>query len=260
MKFSCPHCNKQYDHPNATAGKKAKCRKCKNIFIIPITINSVESPSPLPVEKIVPTKITLAQKTLLTAGKRMWNNAPLPFRNAFLGTLGVLSAIMITWMLYGKATGRTSQINTMENITSEMAQLGLFPDAYSPNQGIFRGRNLKEYRFLPDANYNQEFLSVWVDDYKTVVGASTKWIGDKDGSTFLLLKDDIDYVLRVDQIHKAFNFISGFQINRISKANFTKNKNLYIGFAECSKWSIQISKFPLNDNKNYLFSITAQNW
>ncbi len=40
MKFTCPHCHKDYDVPNAKPGQQAKCKACGKYFFIP-------SPQPL---------------------------------------------------------------------------------------------------------------------------------------------------------------------------------------------------------------------
>lgn len=75
MKIICPKCDQEFHVTEKTAGKKAKCSNCDKIF-------RVEKPQPP------------YQKADITA---VWAKCPPAFKTAFLATLGVISALVISY-------------------------------------------------------------------------------------------------------------------------------------------------------------------
>src|SRR4030042_95854 len=124
MKFNCPHCNHEYDHAAAKPGQKAKCKECHQIFRIPKPPIQIE-PQPVNVipDKITPDKIRQTAKSFFV---HAWNRQPAAFRTGFITTLGVLSALMLTWYLYGKVFYHPA-VNTMDSIKATLASVELYP-------------------------------------------------------------------------------------------------------------------------------------
>lgn len=259
MDFKCPNCNVSYKNKAAKPGQKAKCKVCNSIFRIPLSIELlVESPiqSPLATEQF-----KKAKQAAMVAARRIWTNAPTPFRNAFLATCGVLSAMMVTWFIYGNIHGSAKPTDTLETLTAQMTQCGLFPDDASPHPGIFRGRNLQEHRFFPDANFDRDYLSIWVDNSKNIVGLSSIWMADERGMPKQENDKEMSYYFRITKIHLAFQKISRFDVIGVAYAKFVpENEDRFTANIENHNWNIQASKFKIPKDNRFGFCITAQNW
>lgn len=90
MKAQCPHCKTIQEAPDDATGKRARCKSCRDTFVI---INEYE-------ERVVPDidPSTLPTKTRrANFFTRVWSGIPGPFKTAFLATLGVVSALLFAW-------------------------------------------------------------------------------------------------------------------------------------------------------------------
>jgi hypothetical protein len=259
MDFQCPNCNVRYKNKVAKPGQKAKCKVCKSIFRIPL---SIELPAESPILSPPATEqFKKAKQTAMVAVRRIWTNAPGPFRNAFLATCGVLSSLMVTWFIYGNVHGTSKPADTLETLTAQMAQCGLFPDGTSPHPGIFRGRNLQEYRFLPDANFDSDYLSIWLNDDHQLVGVSTIWFADARGIPKEENDKEMSYFFRITKIQTVFERLTNFDVINISHAKFVPdNENRVIAQIESRHWKIKASKSIMANEKRLIFCVTAQNW
>jgi predicted Zn finger-like uncharacterized protein len=249
MKFQCPHCTTSYDHRKAHTGQKAKCKQCGHLFRIAQTIELTPAaayPSNQPSQPIIET----AGVALVGVVARGWNKAPAAFRTAFLSTLGVLSALMITWFIYGKLPQQNNPIQnkpaqTLDSVSSQLATCGLYPDMASPRSGIFRGRILKEYRFLPDANYGNDYLSVWMDESQRIVGISMVWISG-------------GFSERMKCIFFGFMDLCDYAGAEILSEPMKKSDSAYIASIEKNGWLFVLIK--KNVEKIEVHTLIAQNW
>ena len=85
MNVQCPNCQAKFKAPDHYNSKKVKCSKCSHSFI-------AEPFQPI-VEKIP------ASKRKDNIFIRLWNGSPVYFRNSFLATLGVISALVFAYYL-----------------------------------------------------------------------------------------------------------------------------------------------------------------
>jgi len=124
MKAQCPNCQTRFKAPDSYAGKTVKCLKCKNSFTIELPEpEKISLPVPLNVLPILPTK---------HRGNffiKLWNNSPVVFRNAFLATLGVLSALLFAYYVIRVpkfvSKGTTSQEQKAEIMPASSSDMRL---------------------------------------------------------------------------------------------------------------------------------------
>ncbi|MDD5134262.1 MAG: hypothetical protein PHP01_02470 [Phycisphaerae bacterium] len=96
MKTQCPNCKAEFKVPEHYLGKKVKCLKCKNSFIIGLPkLEPEQTPVPVPLNNLPP--IPAKQKDNFFV--KLWHGSPIAFRTAFLATLGVISALAFAYYL-----------------------------------------------------------------------------------------------------------------------------------------------------------------
>lgn len=116
MKTQCPNCKKNFKAPDEYEGRKVKCTQCKIIFEAhKIDIISEQARQKLDVLIKKTTEAKIKSKGLLS---RLWTNSPIAFRNAFLSTFGVISALVIAyyffdWLYLSKPSAKP-EINSAE--------------------------------------------------------------------------------------------------------------------------------------------------
>lgn len=87
MKVQCPNCQTFLKVPERYIGKRAKCLKCNHSFVIDLP------PTP-----------AMSQKAPLPKSKdnifiKLWSGSPVYFRNSFLATLGIISALVFAYYM-----------------------------------------------------------------------------------------------------------------------------------------------------------------
>ncbi|MHC4123421.1 MAG: hypothetical protein ACYSSI_07600 [Planctomycetota bacterium] len=96
MKAQCPNCKKILSVPDVYEGKRIKCNGCKKTLIAVEYVAKINSTEPE--NKTVPKTQPTAKNNVFT---RIWTNSPVAFRTAFLSTLGVISALLLVYYLFG---------------------------------------------------------------------------------------------------------------------------------------------------------------
>lgn len=91
MNTQCPKCKKVFALPKEYKGQQIKCPRCKETFV-PQKFKK----SPI----VVPSNLPRKSGNLL--GK-IWNNSPVAYRTGFLATLGVITALLLSIYIYGRA-------------------------------------------------------------------------------------------------------------------------------------------------------------
>jgi hypothetical protein len=300
MKFKCPHCNHEYDHPKAHPGQKAKCKQCHQVFSIPQPpIEIAPQPVTCTPEKITPDTIKRGIKSILF---HTWARQPVAFRTGFITTLGVMSALMLTWYLYGSwlrytspavlssaAVNQTSQNAatkeaqpsqshsiSIETLAKSLHKIGLYHDGKEGFLFVFRGRNLYKFTYLPDANYDFPELCLYTNISGNVVGVSAMYRADDTGmpSGF----DETNYWTKTqnEQIKlRNFCVCLGFKLctsySALGQTGFSVDPetNLNTCSTVIEPWTIIVAKIEtFNDktkyrshtNKTFIYTLIAQNW
>ena len=98
MKIQCPSCKKVSTVPDAYRGRRVKCKSCKESFV-------AEACKKPPI--VVPMKLPPLPRS--SPGKenfvtKLWTRTPSAFRTSFLATLGVVSALWVTFNFIGPGT------------------------------------------------------------------------------------------------------------------------------------------------------------
>lgn len=274
MKTLCPQCGNVFDVPNHYFEKPVKCLVCKFQFVatqytpVPITeeVGKVASKAVENVKKNNPIRSA-------------WSRMPTAFKTAFLATFGVLSAIMITYYIYGHSFGlkRSPRGLDMAYYKNLLEENGLYRNGELPKKDILRGRALTSTCFVPDANKVCPYLELWTDDDGGVVGVSAEWYANILGIPAGLFNDSTMESLCASTCH-AFEMLTKFSHYSIQFDNivFKKEEDKEIGFVRTEFGVITVIRLPLNlrgdkgfyeeckklkiDNRLYRFVLTAQNW
>ena len=98
MKIQCPSCKKVSTVPDAYRGRRVKCKSCKESFV-------AEACKKPPI--VVPMKLPPLPRS--SPGKenfvtKLWTRTPSAFRTSFLATLGVVSALWVSFNFIGPGT------------------------------------------------------------------------------------------------------------------------------------------------------------
>ncbi len=98
MKIQCPSCKKISTVPDAYRGKRVKCKSCEETFVAePYKEPPIVVPTELPpLPRSSPNKENFVTK--------LWTRTPAAFRVGFLATLGVVSALWVTFNFIGPGT------------------------------------------------------------------------------------------------------------------------------------------------------------
>ncbi len=92
MKIQCPTCQAKFKAPDSYVDKKVKCLKCKNFFVIePPKTDPTFPDLPKLANKLIP---SVHPQNLFA---KLWNGSPVYYKNSFLATLGVLSALAFAY-------------------------------------------------------------------------------------------------------------------------------------------------------------------
>jgi len=260
--FNCSKCGEQLEAPQSIAGQTLKCPRCGLHEIVP-------TPS------IVKGTVEKSKKATNTFLIKVWENTPKPFKNAFLATVGVVAAVLLSYFVYANVFA--SEPSNIEKNTSLLAKHKLFP--LGSETVIFRGRQLLRYKFAPDANNPTTNLSLFYDSNNTLVGVSAWWNGTVGGLPADLATDKQAYYIN-KAVCDGFKKIVGlymvfspddffFTSGDTGPKHFNKRKG---------KWAIQINRYEtefvgselhrdlagtLRNNKDYgvyQFIATAQSW
>jgi len=235
MKTQCPHCADTFSLPAEYTAKQIKCLRCKQLFTV-----APHHPPP-----VIDTK-QLA-KEFTTAISRTHPHTPRAFKVAFLSTLGVISAFLMAFYVYGHFFVPASGSSAINLAQVRLAKDKLFLKNPLPQYGILRGRYLSEYSFLPDANHDWPSLSLWIDDSHNLAGISTSWYSTKHGSpTFTpqIPPQDIDSTqsyLRYRAVSHALETILQCDIGKLpfSIKPYRKGDSFY-SQKKSYKWQIDI--------------------
>lgn len=99
MKVQCPHCKKVLSVPDDHKGKRIKCAGCDAVLIaMPMKVKAPE------VAKKSVTRQTRQKLFITSRGNfitKLWTKSPIAFRTAFLATLGVITALFVTFYVFG---------------------------------------------------------------------------------------------------------------------------------------------------------------
>jgi hypothetical protein len=93
MKVKCPKCGGFDKAPDEYTGRKVKCPRCFEKFIAVPCMEPTESKLTTPRESTDPADAPITVKA--------WFMSPVAFRNGFLATLGVLSALYLAYQITG---------------------------------------------------------------------------------------------------------------------------------------------------------------
>jgi len=275
MKVECPHCKKILSVPDDYKNKRIKCKYCEQVL----------KAIPLDAKIVVPTNIVHAPETsekssehkLRPASRvnfitKIWIKSPVPFRNAFLATLGVVSALILSIYIYGNIL--YSKPKNIDWAEKKLASSQLFRINTDGQIGIFRGRTLTEYKFSPDATQFNPYLSVWADNKNNIVGISTIWneyikgVKRPDHSS----ADDLHEWFINHSIRDGFELLTGCNLTASlyvaqhdGKFYTAKNDLAEESYSESyRKWHIMIARWKINNENQvcigYTYSATAQNW
>lgn len=280
MKFTCPHCQKEYDLDNAHSGQKARCKKCHQIFIIHeiIQIHPSNIAQQDPVKHLTE---TVKIKTVNSA-KRIWNHSPVQFRNAFLATFGVLSALLITLYIYGgifhSTSGSASSVqSTPERIKDHAIMLdqarsllesnGVYHDGSLPKLVTFRGRNLYRTVYSPDANYFVPNMALYTDIHGCVVGCMVLYMSDKTNTDLRrclsdkLIKESSDaaFVRQKSALNAFSVLISDDPTLQKNFTSMNKDDSQSVIYTK-GIWTIEIVKSEIIKNDLYSYMVVAQSW
>jgi len=122
MKVECPKCKKILSVPDTYKNKRIRCKFCEQILkAIPLTIKIVV-PTNIMQKTEAPKKTSEykprpSRSNFLT---KIWTKSPAPFRNAFLATLGVLSALFMVYYLYGINKWFQRPVDDIKNYESSL--------------------------------------------------------------------------------------------------------------------------------------------
>jgi len=186
---------------------------------------------------------------------KIWAKSPIAFRNAFLTTLGVISALILSIYIYGNILHPNPK--NIKWAQKKLAINKLFLVESIGQNGIFRGRNLIKYKFSPDATRFYPYLSVWADDNDNIVGVSAVWLGGTRGSGVRSANDITDWLF-THYIHDGFENLTGFYMI-LDNGKFYNKKDEEIYDIFYKKWYIIITRYKINETK-YSYLATAQTW
>lgn len=262
--FECSKCGEKLEAPQSLAGQSVECPQCGLHERVP-------TPS------VVKESVEKSKKATNTFLITIWRNTPRPFKNAFLTTVGVLTAILLSYFVYAKVFA--SKTSSIEKYTTILAEYKLFP--LGSESGIFRGRQLLGYAFVPDANFRNPSLSLWYDSNNILVGISGNWFGNVFGAPAGRLEDDQSYN-RSDIVWSGFEKLVKTTLI-FAPDNFVKRSSgdiygdIYYVKKDQGKWSIIITRIKTEitgsenhrmfiraagseDYSIYDFTATAQAW
>lgn len=261
MKTQCPHCKTIFNVPPEYKDKKVKCRRCDKDF------------KPVKFEKppiVIPN--LPSRGNFLT---NFWTKSPTAFKAGFLTTLGVVSALVLSFYVYRHIIITPLATRPINTVKKQLSKHRLFPITLIGVPNFLRGRYLSEYQFFPDATRNNPFLSVWTDRSGVIVGVSTDWLGASDGYPADIDNDRVIYSCGTD-ICDGFKDLTGFDLTRLPAADFIHKEGKEVYQKQFRKWLICIvrtkSAFKSSkmhkqncrlrhiDPQIYHFLATAQNW
>jgi len=237
MKTQCPHCGHVFPIPGEYLTQDVKCVVCKKMF--PVQPFHVLAP-------IEPHKFPAKGADLIS---RLWKNTPRPFKLGFLSTLGVLSAALLTFYVYGHLILPARRSQPIHHAIAQLAEHKLFPTTTLPRRGILRGRSLDEYRFYPDASYAWPYLSLWTDESAAIVGLSASWYSDNHGEpTYIPSPDDPDGLashFRYACVLDGFLLLLGPRAKSglASIPTYKRNRSIYAQH-HWRNWQIDLSRDP----------------
>jgi hypothetical protein len=268
MRVECPRCKKILSVPDDYKNKRIKCKYCEQVLeAVPLEAKTVVPTNimqkPEVPEKSSEYKLRPSQGNFIT---KIWTKSPAAFRNAFLATLGVVSALVLSIYIYGNIW----HLNP-ENLDWAQKKLALHKLFLTePMDGqieIFRGRNLTKYNFSADATRFDIYLAVWADNKNNIVGISACWTEDTNHPFFPHPSDDFTEWFCNDKVRDGFEELTGWNLigslyaaQRDGKFHTAKNDLTEESYGEsCKKWSIIITRWKITGSK-YAYLATAQTW
>jgi hypothetical protein len=164
--------------------------------------------------------------------------------------------------------------SNIEKCRERLAGYNLF-SVGTPQVGVFRGRQLTEFRFSPDVNFATPRLSVWTETNGKIVGVSAVWKGNVNGFSADILYDEAAW-RRYTCVRNGFEEIVGYNFYFLDK-KFISDDEGYVEILidEHKKWLIQINRSeslfdvgtdlhrelsPKDNSKVYNYLATAQKW
>jgi hypothetical protein len=269
MRTQCPHCNRFIKCPDAYQGRNIKCPQCKFAFLAAAWVSP---PTP---DIVAETLKTIKKHNPIRSA---WNRMPVPFKTAFLSTLGVISASMITFYFYGNIfkTKVSQDPYSFSGYKGLLESKGLFWNGEPPQTEILRGRSLTATCFVPDANKYIPHLKLWSDDKNSVAGFSAVWHADFMGNPAEIYEENQNVFLGLT-VANCFCKLVKFDLKRIKDIKFEQDKKNEYGLIESGGWILTVSrglspyisgsknfvdqqKKAGQDARIYEYSITAQSW
>jgi hypothetical protein len=273
MITQCDKCKKKQDVPDVYRSRQIKCQHCKESIIANECVALPEIPKPDPVQATI--EIIKKRNPIRSA----WNRMPTPFKTAFLSTFGVMSALLITYYVYGSPLWTStpkSVLMSFEEAKAILAKGGLFGDGDLPERRILRGRALMSSKYVPDANKFFPSLYLWTDENSHIAGISAFWCGDYSGWPAGLKVDTFNSYFLNRAVVDSFHDLTGFNILRIPSMDFSKEGKRESAYETVGIWSIVVERIPSlqegspehisrqktknQDVRVYDYSITAQSW
>ncbi len=265
MKTQCPNCKAVQDVPAEYIGKDVTCRRCNELFVA----EKFKKP-PIVIPPVLPSTGNFITKA--------WKRTPIAFKTSFLATLGVITALLLTFYLYGNVLVKTSR-SDIQGVKSQLFKEKLFPVNQFGKSGVLRGRILDEYKFVPDASQPYPYLSVWLDENYKLAGISAVWFGAPNGYPADIHSDKQEY-FRNYCACKGFQTLTGYDLTNFDISKFTIKTDSAITsedyFEYYGKWHIVVSRTKSSlkgsdvhkrmcttmkmENAVYSFTATAQNW
>jgi hypothetical protein len=258
--FNCPICAEKIEVPDSLAGQSLNCPSCNKSAIIPKICSK---------EKI--------KKKAANVFIRIWKNSPAPFRIAFLATMGVICAVLISLLAYSHLFA--GEVRDIEKCRLSLEQEGLFY-VEGPISSVFRGRKLDAYFFASDANNFQDCIVVYTDISDIVVGIAACWDGNISGSAADIIGDPAAYN-RYNKTMSGFLALVKYPLYfppHDTAWTINKDRNGVFTSIDNKTWNIQINRSPsdLLGTKNhkemsdfldgdktgrvYRYMATAQTW
>jgi len=253
VKTQCPICLTIHKVPKPYLGRKIKCDECTQFFVV-ANYNFIS--------KTDSSRLIHQTENFLT---RFWKSTPIAFKTAFLATLGITSAIVISFYAYSHFFLRMPT-RTIDTVQNWLAEWKLFPSLSFNVPGIFQGRYLTKYEFRPDINFNRPNLIFWLDETEHVVGLSIQWRSDSTNRP-LDFPPDPSYSYRTGRVQSVFEEFTSFSFSTLKEEDFQPFETGQIFGRKIDHWTIIIERIPESNVRLnpklpiiYIYTASARKW
>jgi len=184
IRFSCPSCTRRFNVPNHYAGKKANCKKCGQLFVVPKVAETVDVPEgpPARLPPKPPEKLPVRTRRLMADHRQM--------REAFAG--GSLIRLV-------EASGDPAEVYKIEFNVRGVESL-------QANEPVFREQHLVEIRLTSDYPRMSPACRMLTPIFHPNIDASAICVGDH----WVAGERLSDLVVRIGQMiaYQAYNIKS----------------------------------------------------